>query len=153
MKGPQKTPIETFMGMLENCMCLRLRMATRLLTQFYDESLRSSGLRATQLSILVTLAVVGKAPVNLLAKRLVMDRTTLGQNLKPLQSRGFLEISKGEDRRTRVIILTKLGLEAVDQALPMWERAQAVAIKKIGREHSTSMLKELAVAQSLWAEL
>lgn len=149
MKGSRNPRTEKFNEMLETCLCLQLRMATRLLTQFYDESLRASGLRITQMPILVTLAVIGKAPVNLLAQRLVMDRTTLGQNLKPLESRGLVEISRGKDRRTREAVLTELGLKAVDKAVPLWERAQAMVIKKMGREHSTNMLKDLAAALSL----
>ena len=147
MKGSQNPQIEKFKEMLETCLCLQLRMATRLLTQFYDESLRPSGVRATQLPILVTLAVIEKATVNFLAKRLVMDRTTLGQNLKPLQLRGVVEISAGEDRRTRVVRITKSGLETVHQAIPLWDQAQAVVIKKMGQKHSTNILNDLAAVR------
>ena len=37
----------------DSCLCHRTRMASRVVTRFYDEILRSVGLRATQLAVLV----------------------------------------------------------------------------------------------------
>ena len=37
----------------DSCLCHRTRMASRAVTRFYDETLRSVGLRATQLAVLV----------------------------------------------------------------------------------------------------
>ncbi len=69
----------------EVCNCLALRQAARHVTQFYDQHLASSGLRTTQYSILVKLRLEGPMTINALAKRLVMDRTTLGRNILPLE--------------------------------------------------------------------
>jgi DNA-binding MarR family transcriptional regulator len=72
----------------EICNCLALRQATRHVTQFYDRFLASSGLRTTQFSILARLRLAGPLPINVLAKRMVMDRTTLGRNICRSSARG-----------------------------------------------------------------
>jgi len=41
---------------LSPCVCNTLRMVTRVVTQLYDDCLRSSGLRVTQFSILAAIA-------------------------------------------------------------------------------------------------
>ena len=72
--------------LLENCTCFNLRKAARAVTQAYDEALKLQGLRATQISILAMLSELGPVTMTNLADQLVMDRTTLTRNLKPLLS-------------------------------------------------------------------
>lgn len=59
-----------------------------------------------------------------LAQALVMDRTTLTRDLRPLEGQGFIRVGAGVDRRTRTVILTARGREVLTRALPLWERAQ-----------------------------
>jgi hypothetical protein len=66
------------------CNCLALRQAARHVTQFYDQCLAPAGLRTTQLSILAKLKRLGPLTINALARELVMDRTTLGRTMLPL---------------------------------------------------------------------
>lgn len=76
------------------CNCLALRQAARHVSQFYDQFLAPHGLRATQYSILARLQRGGTMSINLLAAELVMDRTTLGRNILPLQREGLISIRK-----------------------------------------------------------
>ena len=117
---------------LSICVCLRLRKASRLVTRSYDDVLRPVGLRSTQLPILVALSLTHSAPMSVLADQLVMDRTTLTRNLRPLEERGLLEIVAGEDKRTREVKLTIRGQEAVDKAIPLWDKAQGYAVEALG---------------------
>ena len=64
--------------------CHKVRMAARFITRAYDDILRPVGLRATQLSVLVAVAIDGAISITELAKFLGMDRTTLTRNLSPL---------------------------------------------------------------------
>ncbi len=75
------------------CNCLALRQAARQVTQFYDQFLAPSGLRSTQYSILARLQRKGPMTINALAGELVMDRTTLGRNILPLQRDGLIAAS------------------------------------------------------------
>src|SRR5215468_11447568 len=74
----------------ELCNCLAVRQAARHITQFYDQCLAPSGLRTTQFSILAKLKRLGPMSINTLAADLVMDRTTLGRNILPLQREGLI---------------------------------------------------------------
>ena len=89
-----------------SCTCANLRMATRAVTQAFDEALQPSGLKATQLTLLAVLSRRGPAALSELAEMLVMDRTTLTRNLKPLAAKDLVRIDPGDDRRLKIIALT-----------------------------------------------
>jgi DNA-binding MarR family transcriptional regulator len=108
------------------CNCLALRQAARHVTQFYDQVLAPSGIRATQYSILARLERNGPMTINALAAALVMDRTTLGRNVLPLQRDGLVAIRPGaSDRRSKELHLTDRGLARFRAAQKGWVQAQA----------------------------
>jgi DNA-binding MarR family transcriptional regulator len=69
----------------EDCNCLAVRQAARHITRFYDQLLAPSGLRTSQFSMLAKLRRLGPMTINALAAKMVMDRTTLGRNILPLE--------------------------------------------------------------------
>ena len=85
------------------CNCLALRQAARHVSQIYDAHLALVGLRTTQYSILEKLKRLGPLSINELANSMVMDRTTLGRAIRPLEQRDKLHmaIGGGDDGRTR----------------------------------------------------
>jgi DNA-binding MarR family transcriptional regulator len=110
---------------LENCNCLAVRQAARHVTQFYDQYLAPAGLRTTQFSILAKLKRKGPLAINVLARDLVMDRTTLGRNILPLEREGLIEILPGKaDRRSKTLHLTETGVERLRAAREGWAEAQ-----------------------------
>src|ERR1700746_3136600 len=107
------------------CNCLAIRQAARHVTQFYDQSLAESGLRATQYAILGRLQRNGPMPINALAAALVMDRTTLGRNILPLERDGLIEIvASADDRRRRELRLTDAGIARHTAGIECWSMAQ-----------------------------
>jgi DNA-binding MarR family transcriptional regulator len=109
----------------QDCNCLAVRQAARHVTQFYDRFLAPAGLRTTQFSILARLRRKGAMTINALAADMVMDRTTLGRNILPLQRDGLIRIEPGaSDRRSKVIHLTKRGEKRVEAAYNGWAEAQ-----------------------------
>ena len=108
-----------------DCACRRLRRTARAVTQRYDETLRPSGLRITQFTLLVAVALTEPVRIAQLADTVDLDRTTLARDLKPLTERGLVEVAAGDDRRTRVVRLTGQGRAAIGRAYPLWQRAQA----------------------------
>jgi DNA-binding MarR family transcriptional regulator len=108
------------------CNCLALRQAARHVTQFYDLFFASSGLRATQYSILARLKRNGPMTINALARELVMDRTTLGRNILPLERDGLIAVVPGKsDRRSKELRLTDAGAASQRSASKSWAQAQA----------------------------
>ena len=107
------------------CNCLALRQATRHVTQFYDGFLVPAGIRATQYSILARLSRKGAMTINALAAELVMDRTTLGRNIRPLQRDGLVAIGPGKsDGRRKELRLTPSGTARFRIAQKAWTKAQ-----------------------------
>ncbi len=126
-----------------NCTCFGLRKAARAVTQRYDQALKPTGLRTTQLSLLAVTDRVGPRGMAELAEQLVMDRTTLTRNLKPLLGQGFLERVAGADRRRRPIAITAKGRAALAQALPYWREAQMRMAGSLGRARWRRLLGDL----------
>ncbi len=135
-----------------DCACFNLRKASRAITHLYDEVLRSTGLRATQFTMLRVLDSRGEMPITQLAWDLVMDRTTLTRNLRPLEQQGLLTISAGEDRRTRIVILTAKGHDTVQEALILWEQAQTRVVAGLGEARWRTMLADLSAVVILARE-
>ena len=109
----------------DDCNCLAVRQAARHITQFYDQFLAPSGLRTTQFSILAKLRRVGPMTINALAADLVMDRTTLGRNILPLERDGLIAVDKGSRaRRSKVVQLTEAGEACFRAAVKGWVQAQ-----------------------------
>ena len=111
---------------LDVCNCLAVRQAARHVTQFYDQFLAPVGLRTTQFSILARLKRMGPMTINTLAKAMVMDRTTLGRNILPLEREGLVSVVKGSsDRRSKELRLTEAGIERLRAGVSGWVEAQA----------------------------
>src|SRR6185369_14131273 len=104
----------------------------RAVTRAYDAALRPSGLRATQLSVLVCVAAEGAVSIAALAEYMGMDRSTLTRNLRPLVNEGLVSLGSEGWRRSRTIAITKKGDERMKKALPYWENAQKALQKTIG---------------------
>jgi len=126
------------------CACNQLRRATRGVTQLYEGALAASGLKVTQLPILVGLGHVGDLSVSTLADALALDRTTLTRNLKVLEGRGLVRTSENEDdARVRMVSLTLRGADVLSDALLRWEQMQRLVEERFGRERLTALYGEL----------
>jgi len=124
----------------DECNCLAIRQAARHVTQFYDQALAPVGLRATQYAILSRLRRDGPLAIHALAAALVMDRTTMGRNILPLQRDGLIEIvSSDVDRRRRELRLSAKGLARQRAAGERWDAAQAGFESALGRKRSAKM--------------
>jgi DNA-binding MarR family transcriptional regulator len=106
------------------CNCLALRQAARHVSQIYDAHLAAVGLRGTQYSILAKLDRLGPLSINDLAGSMVMDRTTLGRAIRPLERDRLLTIGPGDDGRTRSLRLTPAGEARLKAAAAKWREAQ-----------------------------
>jgi DNA-binding MarR family transcriptional regulator len=110
----------------EDCNCFAVRSAARHITQLYDQLLAPVGLRVTQFSILAKLKRRGPLTIKALADDMVMDRTTLGRNILPLERDGLIRIEPApSDRRAKELHLTKAGEKRLHAGLEAWAKAQA----------------------------
>jgi DNA-binding MarR family transcriptional regulator len=134
---------------VKDCTCFNLRKATRVVTQLFDDAMQPTGLRATQFTLLAAISSTGAIAISQLSKVLVMDRTTLTRNLKPLETKRLIKIVPGEDRRTRTLTLTDKGRKTYENSLPFWRQAQSEVIERLTVKRWKDLLKQLDQAVSV----
>lgn len=132
------------------CNCLALRQASRHVSQLYDGHLASEGLKTSQYSILAKLNRLGPLTINELAKSMVMDRTTLGRAIRPLERDRLLTIGGTEDDgRKKSLRLTPAGEAKLKAAAAKWREAQKQFELSFGVKDSSelrSLLRRLIAA-------
>jgi len=132
-----------------NCIHFNLRKAMRAVTQHYDRILQPVGLRGTQFTILSVVSLLGQVSISDLAEQMVIDRTTLTRNLKPLEQEGLIEIAPGEDRRVKVVKLTAHGRSVLKEAMPYWKEAQSEMLEHLGEKRAKILLSDLTAAAKI----
>jgi DNA-binding MarR family transcriptional regulator len=107
------------------CNATALRKATRRISQMFDDVLAPAGLRSTQRSILAHIARAGVPTMGELAAALVLDRSALAHNLKPLERDGLVAMRPDtSDRRSRRVALTTAGMTKLKSSMPLFVEAQ-----------------------------
>ena len=122
------------------CTCLRLRKASRRVSQIYDRSLEVAGVTVSQYGILGYISRYDGVGIGALAEKLIMDPTTLTRNLHPLQQRGLVALARDvNDRRARRLHLTEAGRKAFAAAGPAWARAQRQIEQALGEDETPAL--------------
>jgi DNA-binding MarR family transcriptional regulator len=129
---------------LSPCVCNTLRMATRVVTQLYDDVLRPSGLRVTQFSMLAAIARLEEANLRQLEEALAIDQTTLTRSLGLLERDGLTERVAHPGRRIKAMRLTARGRAVLRTARPLWSRAQEMVLRELGSKGWADARRRLA---------
>lgn len=112
----------------------------------YDTLLAPTGLKSSQYGILSELNSRGPAlpTVGELAEEMVIDRSTLGQNLRPLErDQSVRLLTDPKDRRSRLIALTQQGIAKVDEAAKYWRIAQDRFETVFGKQEAAELRSAL----------
>jgi DNA-binding MarR family transcriptional regulator len=125
------------------CTCGSLRKASRRISQFYDAALAPVGIKSTQFSILAEVergSLEGPLTMCELATAMVMDRSTLGHNLRPLERDDLLSLRLTlVDRRKRHVMLTKKGKSTLQRARRLWRTAEGRFESIFGKQHAADL--------------
>jgi DNA-binding MarR family transcriptional regulator len=131
------------------CNGTALRKAMRRVSQLYDAVLAPSGLRSTQRSLLVHIARAGTPSMGDLAADLVLDRSALAHNLKPLERDGFVDIRPDpQDKRSRLVTLTPAGEAKLTETMVLWAEAQHRFEAAFGSAEASALRDVLSVIAS-----
>ena len=114
------------------CACQNLRRLTRVITRIYDQELRRAGLEITQFGLLTALAATREANQKRLSAGFAMDSTTLTRTLGLLRKQGWIQVTRGKDRRERLFSLTRAGKRQLAEAQPYWELAEQRLREELG---------------------
>ena len=124
----------------EECNCFAIRSAARHVSQYYDRYLAATGLRTTQFSILAKLKRLGPHTINALAEEMVMDRTTLGRNILPLERDGLVQVEPvSTDRRAKELHLTSAGEKRLQAGIKAWAQAQTQFETTVGAKRAAEL--------------
>jgi DNA-binding MarR family transcriptional regulator len=129
-----------------SCTCYNLRRASRAVTQLFDGYFDEVGLKATQFTILAALAWADDEPptIGVLADTLVLEQSSLSRNLAVLERLGFIRlVPREEDRRERIVSLTRPGRAALAKGFPVWKKAQAAIASALENSELDSQLRSL----------
>jgi DNA-binding MarR family transcriptional regulator len=128
---------------LRQCGSFNLRKASRVVTQLYDDVLQPTGLRSTQVVVLVMLGAENELSMARLARQLVLSPSTLSRNILPLERDGLVETDYS-GKRGKSVRLTARGRKALLHALPYWQKAQARFTQLVGAGAWKELSKHLA---------
>lgn len=120
--------------MAKQCYCIALRRSSRRLTEIYDKALEPVGINIGQFSQMRNIRRLQPVSLTDLARRLELDRSTVGRNTKVLERMGLVAGVPVEDHRENALMLTPEGEALLDQATPLWEAAQQRLEDKLGAE-------------------
>lgn len=137
-------------GEVSQCNCTALRKASRRISQLYDTALAPSGLKTTQRAILAQIGRSERTTVGELAEALVMDSGALAHTLKPLQRDGLIAVAVDpDDRRNRLIALTRRGRTKLAETDALWAKAQRGFEAAFGRADSEGLREALRLLTSV----
>jgi DNA-binding MarR family transcriptional regulator len=108
----------------QGCTNFKLRQLVRRVSQHYDAEVGKAGLKTTQYSLLSHVLRLGPIRPGDLAAAMTMDASTLTRNLKPMLAAGWLQMSPGDDGRSRLVHITDAGRAKRAEAQRHWKAAQ-----------------------------
>jgi DNA-binding MarR family transcriptional regulator len=128
------------------CFGLNIQRAARVTAKKFDDAFRPLGINHWQFAMLMALNVPNGLSVNELARSLVVDRTTITANVKPLERGGLLTVRVDqEDARSRRIELTSKGSGVIKAAFPIWEEVNCGIGASLGDSMGQEVLDGLAL--------
>lgn len=133
----------------QTCAAANVRRSSRAITRFYANYLSNLDLEPTQYSLLVACALLESVTLSNLADLFVIDRSTLARNLAIMERNGLININKGEDKRTRIIKLTKNGENILSKAIPLWKKAQQEIENNFGHKRLANLINEMKTLTQL----
>ena len=125
------------------CASFNFRRTARAVTRMYDIALQDSGIRSTQLTILVGIAKNQPVPIGALGDVLIIDPTTLTRSLRLLEKQGLIAISGRSTMRQRFLSITRKGERILARSLPAWRKIHKHFLSTVGSRYWTDLRHEL----------
>lgn len=131
------------------CLAMRARLISRVVSRIYDDVLRPQGLKVSQMSILAVIAGLGEADPSEISRMLELDASTVSRNVRRMTTKGWIKPSPKGDRRAHQLELTPEGEDVLLKAFPRWQEAQAKAAEVLGKENVARLG---VISKDMWAK-
>ncbi|WP_301108877.1 MarR family winged helix-turn-helix transcriptional regulator [Sporosarcina sp.] len=135
---------------IQVCACANLRTVSGSLTQLYNKLLKPTGLKITQYYMLGNIYTSPDISISKLGDIMQLDQTTVTRSLNILKESGLVQIKRDEhDSRTKVVSITDLGYEKLNNATPIWNKVQDQIEGSIGKDEYANLLRKLDELQDV----
>lgn len=125
---------------LTTCAVNNLRKLTRLTTNQFNEKIKGTDMRHTQVCVMLVVGLEPGKTLTAYADELGMDLSTLARSVETLEKSGFIELHSGK-RRERLACLTPAGEEKIAEVYPLWQEAQSEFIAAFGQDQWETYLR------------
>jgi len=126
-------------AMGKECLAVRARLLSRVVTALYDRELRPLGLKGNQCTMLVCLARAGELDQAGIGRLLKMEKSTVCRGIERLKARGWVEPVGPDGHQLR---LTASGRDLLSDVHRRWLRAQLQAGEMLGPD-GVARLKDI----------
>jgi len=125
--------------MPSECICATLRVAARKMTARYDAALAPIGINLAQFSLLRNINRAGSVSLTELGRRVELDRSTIGRNVRVLQRMGLVQVTPGADQREATVALAEPGRDVLRRGAPLWDGVQDRIASDLGAAGVTQL--------------
>ena len=125
--------------MASECICATLRVAARKMTARYDAALAPIGINLAQFSLLRNINRAGLVSLTELGRKVELDRSTIGRNVRVLQRMGLVQVTPGADQREATVALAEPGREVLRRGAPLWDGVQDRIASDLGTAGVTQL--------------
>jgi len=133
--------------MSQQCIAVRIRLLSRMVTNIYDSALSRFGIKLNQISILVFVHLAGEVGYDALCRRLKMEKSTASRNIERMKKRGWLNIVSVKEERRKFLRITPAGEALLGEVYEVWEDAQKKALNLLGEEAAKVLCN---IANGIW---
>lgn len=127
------TSSESSLYAATECIGLRARRFSRVVSRHYEEALREAGLTPHQFTLLVAVAMKRSLSPIELARTLDLDKSTLSRNLRLLIQSKLL-VREARSIGGHSVRISRKGREVLHRAFPAWKKAQEDVTALLGAD-------------------
>ena len=131
------------------CLGVRVRLLSRMVTSLYDDALRPLGLTVSQMNMLVVVAKRGSTNPGEVGRTLHMEKSTVSRNLDRMRKHGWVAVLPGDSGRTHCLEVTAKGRSLLNRSLPLWRKAQQSALALLGEGGAEAVRQ---TAMRVWSQ-
>ena len=102
------------------------------MTARYDAALEPIGVNLAQFSLLRNINRARSVSLTELGRRVELDRSTIGRNVRVLQRMGLVQVTPGADQREATVALVEPGLDVLRRGAPLWDEVQDRIVSELG---------------------
>jgi len=137
----KKEPQKLAQTVAAECVALRVRFLSRVITNLYDRALQPLGIKINQATILVLLELSGESGPADIGNVLQMEKSTVSRNLDRMRKKGWIKVMNKDAGISQVITVTAKGRKLLAAFHGEWAKVQKKASELLGGEGIAAVRK------------